>query len=732
MSDIGNLIIKFGADATELERAFTKLGGSAAQFQRGLESLGKVAATAFFAAATAAVAMTIAAGEQAERLEQLSHVTGINTDELQKYDVMLHRAGLSGDDLALAMKKMSVNMDQARLGTGTAGDRFRQLGIDIRSVTSTDDLIRKVTNSASKFADGLGKDAIMAELLGRSWQTFIKAFSGGAKAFDEAEAASKRLGATMSGRNLSSMVEMNHAIRDMGTAWDRFGQQLGVLVEPAVTMVVHGLTALLSIGSQVFRSLDTAADTLAIRFTHVALAINEIAATLFSSHVLSGDAWKQTAENLRMIDKEAASLIAKRREIDNIGVPKDTRPQVPLFVDTSKESERAIALLDAQLKAKEAAAQQIIEINRAILNNHMAALDADKAYAIKTDEEIAVARAGEIKQQDDLEIDQVNKMIVVYTDYVARKKALFTSDAKGQAELLKFQSDASAKLAALDAKRLTAQIDADTARIQSGLQVKNFFIQQLQDIASANVFATAQIINTWTSGVANSIVNGGKFAKAAWKSTELALVQGILNVAVQWAAKKALAVAQQVASDAAIITSNTSRNAEMAGSDTIAAALHTSVWAGASAAVSGFFAATMATFEAMVGTMVATITAVGEFVMGVLAAIAEALSDTIFGIPYAGAILVGIAAIAAALAATGNLGFREGGIGNFGEGTPAMLHGTEAVIPLDSRGASFMQEAFGGGGDGRPIHTHVYLNGREIARAVSDQLPGALRAMGSL
>jgi hypothetical protein len=43
-----------------------------------------------------------------------------------------------------------------------------------------------------------------------------------------------------------------------------------------------------------------------------------------------------------------------------------------------------------------------------------------------------------------------------------------------------------------------------------------------------------------------------------------------------------------------------------------------------------------------------------------------------------------------------------------------------------------MQEAFGGVGTGRPIHTHVYLNGREIARSVSDELPGALRTMGSL
>jgi hypothetical protein len=137
----------------------------------------------------------------------------------------------------------------------------------------------------------------------------------------------------------------------------------------------------------------------------------------------------------------------------------------------------------------------------------------------------------------------------------------------------------------------------------------------------------------------------------------------------------------------------------------------------------------------MVATMVGTVTAVGEFIMGVLSAIAEALTDTVFGIPWAGAIVVGIALIAAALAATGNLGFKEGGMGDFGSGTKATLHGPEAIIPLNKRGASFMREVFGVGsseGKGQVIHTHVMLDRREIALAMSDQTPGALRTMGVL
>ena len=76
-----------------------------------------------------------------------------------------------------------------------------------------------------------------------------------------------------------------------------------------------------------------------------------------------------------------------------------------------------------------------------------------------------------------------------------------------------------------------------------------------------------------------------------------------------------------------------------------------------------------------------------------------------------------------ALAFTGNLGFKEGGIGNFGSGTQATLHGQEAIIPLNSRGAAFMQDAMGGGGGGQ-MTVVLQLDSREIARKTMPHMPG--------
>jgi len=54
----------------------------------------------------------------------------------------------------------------------------------------------------------------------------------------------------------------------------------------------------------------------------------------------------------------------------------------------------------------------------------------------------------------------------------------------------------------------------------------------------------------------------------------------------------------------------------------------------------------------------------------------------------------------------------------------------EAVIPLNSRGSDFMQRAFGGMGGGQKVEQTIVLDGRVLARSVSDNLPSVLRMAG--
>lgn len=739
----------------------------------GLASGGAVAAGvlagALIATATAGIALALSAGHQAEQLQQLKTVTGIGTDTLQEYDVMLHRAGLGGEDLVQVMKRISTSFDQAIQGTGTAGDRFRQLGIDIRTVTSTDDLIRKVAGASNQFADGIEKSAIMSDLLGKGWATFIKAFGGGTQAMDEATAASERLGATLSGGQLAELAAMDDRVDDLTTAWTRFSQQLGSFVAPAIDFAARALSGLLAMASDALKALNS---------------------------------------------------------LGGVSSTAETRPKPPAMIDTAKIAQQHQALADAKLKATEELNKNLDALEAARFQNQEARLHAAAGFELANDVQIAQAHATSLALTDSLTIDSLATQLAAYDAYVAQKKTLFTNDAKGQADLAKFAVEASAKHLSLinqanvavlksDADRVTSarktsdlmkqleiqpyedavvaakalddaqhalfqdeagllgasdaarrvrfnlineeaalqravidqtimdetrkaqaiqnlDLQTDTKRRQAVQAFPSFFESQMQSIVASNAFSLGSIVTTWTGAISTMILHGGNL-KAAWEATQQAIIQSSLNALVQMGANIALSLlknqAVQTASDTALLASHTAGEAARTAVTTAASAARTVIMITA-AKVGG--AAALAEVSAIGAASIGVLQAIVIGIAGVFEAMAAALAASIVGAPFApGMAAAGLAAFAAGstataaaaaavaaatAAATGILALAEGGVVT--RPTLAMIgeRGPEAVIPLSQMGGM-------GGGQTTIV---IQLDGREIARNTLTHMPGVI------
>ncbi len=647
-----------------------------------------VLAGAFVAVTTAAFAMTVQAGRIAEETEQLAQKTGIAAASIEGLGVAMKRNGLESGSIAMAMKGLSKEMVGVSAGTSSSIKLFQDMGVSLSVVEKgTGATLRAIADAFHKMPDGANKARIAVELFGKAGLDWIPILNKGGAALDESMKKAAEFGLILTDTARGDLTVFDDAMDDLESALKGFAMQVGAAFAPSMTILVKAFTDVIVFTKNVFNQFADAASVLSIRLAGMVTSVQLISQTLFSLQAFSKAAWEETLNHVKAIDAWAASEIK--------GVQSAREAEKSLDALAVKQLDAAKAA-DVHASSQERLGQQIVAATKiqlsqvAQLGKHQETMGSNIVSA----SQIEQAQ----KQAEGQRQEQLGKRIQEELT-VSHKIAQDWVDAymiEEDAALARFQSE----MDAMD-KNEEAQGRMIVTQTQAAQQVKGFWQTQLKAVVDSNAFSVGQIVTTWTSGIANSIVNGGNFVKAAWQSTQMAIIQGGLNTVVQWGAQQALMAAQSTAT----------------------ASLATAVWGGAAISISGFFAATLAGFEAMIGTMVATVTAVGTFVMGVLSAIAASLTATVFGIPWAGAIVVGIALIAAALAATGNLGFKEGGIGDFGSGTPAMLHGPEAVIPLNSRGAGFMQDAMGGSSGGE-MTLVLQVDGREQARRTLKYMPG--------
>jgi hypothetical protein len=131
MANIGQLVVKIAADASQLTKELDKIAGGGTKATQAFQQAGKIMAGALLATASAAVVMTLRIAEQAEETEQLSQKTGITVQTLQSWSVVMAQNGLQAQQLATAMTKLSKEMLEAQNPASAAAQSFQDLGVSI-------------------------------------------------------------------------------------------------------------------------------------------------------------------------------------------------------------------------------------------------------------------------------------------------------------------------------------------------------------------------------------------------------------------------------------------------------------------------------------------------------------------------------------------------------------------------------------------------------------------------
>lgn len=210
VDDRGTVKVKQFAD--EAKKAMKEMTDGPKQAQGPLNSLRDswVAITAKVAIATAAfytakrmiwdTAVQIASATN--DIERQAAVLGITTDEFQKWTYAAKMSDVNAQELAIGIKLLSRNMEDASTGAGDAAKYFSAMGVSVKTTEGhlrpLNQVMLDIMDKFAQWEDGPKKMAIAMQLFGRSGETLIPLLNKGRTGFNELAAEAQKLGLILS------------------------------------------------------------------------------------------------------------------------------------------------------------------------------------------------------------------------------------------------------------------------------------------------------------------------------------------------------------------------------------------------------------------------------------------------------------------------------------------------------------------------------------------------------
>ena len=653
--------------------------------------------------------MTLAAGKQAEALDHLSQKTGITMRTLQSWSVIMAQDNFQAESLTSGMRTLSKQIVDARDPSSKAAASFEEMGISITELGSTESTIRAISDRFKEMPDGPDKARLAVELFGKAGLEMIPILNRGAKAFDDSRKDAERFGLVLSTTEVQALTAADDAVDKLSAAFDGLKTRVALVFADRVTSGVNAMTEaiakLTNITSNYGKALEQVKQDhpiLSSLFPAGAAAMAAVKASQVppstppqipqgddqNAHIVAAIAAGEKQEALGKkqlaLDLHQLTLLKAKQNAQEALGKSANAIAMQEFNDRNKafgqmvEEQERVRLLNEELskpptsgpfvaaiEAKEAAVRNLLNI--------MPELTREEALAISA-RETALATA-QLEQDNEAwkHRNDLLDMAVAHTKVLDEaqqvmfqtERGLFgSSDAARQARMNLIAAEGALQRQVIEEtifeekKKAAAienlEIELDTKRRQTIQAFPSFFEQQMQAIEQSNSFVMGNIITTWTSGLANAIVNGGNFAQQALKATQVALLQGVLNFGVRKLMKLAELAAEELSIQATLAASKmsieTASNAGIVASNAAAAGATVGIWEAAGAAIEGTFASiTGAISGFFTDTIIPMFVSLGEIIETFLSAIATSLDISIFGAEFSIPVWAAVGLIAAAI-----------------------------------------------------------------------------------
>lgn len=158
---------------------------------------------------TALGGITYSAANTADELNTLSKVTGLSTEELQRFNYASELVDVSTETLQTSLKRLVRSMQSAQGGSGDAFDAFKELGVNITDAAgqlrSNEEVFYDVIDALGSVENVTQRDAYAMNIFGKSAQDLNPLIIAGSQALKDYGDQADRMGLIFDQKTLDNL-----------------------------------------------------------------------------------------------------------------------------------------------------------------------------------------------------------------------------------------------------------------------------------------------------------------------------------------------------------------------------------------------------------------------------------------------------------------------------------------------------------------------------------------------
>jgi len=230
-------------DSDKADKSISKTGDKADSMGKklgaGIKTAGKWGAAlggAALVASGAIFALGVKLGNTADELLDLNSITGMSTDNIQKWRKATEVAGVATDAMTNASKKLTKSLDTMSEGSNKGNEALEKLGLSLEEIESmsADERMNVLTESLAGVDDKTERARIGTDLFGNSWSEIAPVVDLGTEAMNKAKDSAN----IISEEDLKKANDFRIKVADMEEQLSFFVTEIAIAVMPILQIMM--------------------------------------------------------------------------------------------------------------------------------------------------------------------------------------------------------------------------------------------------------------------------------------------------------------------------------------------------------------------------------------------------------------------------------------------------------------------------------------------------------------